>query len=182
MSFYLQWKNIHQFPLPGMEDNSFLANKKWIDLKNSLNTLNVLKSVLTIIGDKNGNIYFGTENMGLYRYNQKGFANFKYNGKTWIEKPQDSLMFNDGSYINGIQTIISDKKGNIWFSSIVHGGVLRYDGKTFYSIKDKAITKSDIFCMLEDKKGNIWLGMRNAQLYHYNGKDFTNLSVKKIRL
>ncbi|WP_316830884.1 two-component regulator propeller domain-containing protein [Pedobacter aquatilis] len=165
------------FHLPGMNNKSFLPDKKWSDLKPSLNSLKVLKTVLSIVGDKNGNIWLGTENMGLYRYNGKTFANFKYNGKNWNATPNDSLMYNDGNYLNGIQTILADKEGNVWFSTIGKGGIFRFDGKTFKDFAEsKDLNKAGAFCMLEDRNNNIWFGTEQNGVFKYDGKTITNFN------
>jgi ligand-binding sensor domain-containing protein len=108
--------------------------------------------------DSAGNLWFGTLNEGVYRYNGKSFTQFTKK---------------DGLSDNAVNAIIEDKAGNILFGT--DGGVSRYDGKTFTNLTDsKDMNANSITSLLEDKQGNIWLGTMNSGVYRYDGKSFSN--------
>lgn len=67
--------------------------------------------------DKTGNLWFGTLNEGVYRYDGKSLTNF-------LNK---DYMFHHKIHAQLIMDMLQDKKGNIWFSSWNGGGVWRYD-------------------------------------------------------
>jgi ligand-binding sensor domain-containing protein len=67
--------------------------------------------------DKAGNLWFGTLNEGVYRYDGKSLTNF-------LNK---DYMFHHKIHAQLIMDMLQDKKGNIWFSSWNGGGVWRYD-------------------------------------------------------
>ena len=122
------------------------------------------KTVLSMLQDKMGNIWFGTQDEGVFQYNGKTFNHFLQN-----EGPLSS----DGFHHVAVFNIYQEKSGNIWF------GQYRYDGKTFKdfpilgsktsSTDEDLITKSykeilenkSIFstanAVLEDKNGIFWL-------------------------
>ncbi len=122
--------------------------------------------------DRSGNIWFGTSDQGVYRYNGRTFANFT---------KLDGLINND------VVTMMEDKAGNIWFGTA--GGACRYDGKTFTNIplpgtdganfftsigaadlKNKGTRRTKtILSIVEDKKGILWFGM-NDGVYRYDAK------------
>lgn len=75
-------------------------------------------SITSLLEDKEGNLWFGTINSGVYRYDGKSFTNFLNN---------DDYPFNLGNHNQLILDILQDKKGYIWFCSWNGGGVWRYD-------------------------------------------------------
>ena len=141
------------------------------------------KTVLSMLQDKIGNIWFGTQDEGVFQYNGKSFSQHLAN-----EGPISS----DGFHHVAIYTIYQEKSGNIWF------GQYRYDGKTFkgFPISNSKNSSSDedlitknykeilenksIFstanAVLEDKNGIFWL--RHPHRYgisKYDGKSITRL-------
>jgi ligand-binding sensor domain-containing protein len=83
----------------------------------------------SIIQDRAGNLWFGTEagdpskresEGGLWRYNGKSFENFSTK---------------DGLTHNGVWSLLEDNAGNIWVGTR-NTGLFRFDGKTFTSFSE----------------------------------------------
>ncbi|MCX6294449.1 MAG: histidine kinase, partial [Bacteroidetes bacterium] len=73
-----------------------------------------------MLEDKNGDIWFGTRNHGVERYDGKVITNFS---------KKDGLGNND------VSCIFEDKNGNIWFGSDYTGaGICSYNGKSFTNV------------------------------------------------
>ncbi len=149
-------------------------------------------SITCMLEDKDGNLWFGARNKGVYRYDGTNLTNFIYEYKHPIFADKHEKMIND---------IIQDKKGNIWFSSWNRGGVWRYDGTilthflpsadyyafsedersnaysssvTKYVHSPDYITDDMIFSISEDSAGNIWFATRRHGICQYDGKAFTS--------
>jgi ligand-binding sensor domain-containing protein len=161
-------------------------------------------SITCMLEDKDGNLWFGAMNKGVYRFDGTNLTNFlyKYNHPFFGDK-----------YEKYISDIIQDKKGNIWFSSWNGGGVWRYDGKNIKNFlpsldyyktdQDKRrrgntqnplnfipnnnsfvqsqdyISDDMIFSMTEDNLGNIWFATRNHGACRFDGKIFTGFGTKE---
>jgi len=114
--------------------------------------------------DSSENLWFGTRNGGIY----------KYDGKTF-EKIVDAKT---GESI-AMASIVEDKNGTIWIGSFARKGVYKYDGEFIVSLDIKGSEQlNDIKCIATDKEGNIWFGGRYGILYRYDGKelkDFTQI-------
>lgn len=157
-------------------------------------------SITCMLEDKEGNLWFGAMNKGIYRHNGITLDNFLNSSDP---------IFNLGSKNQLILDILQEKKGNVWFSSWNGGGVWRYDGKEFknflppagyykanqdqrnfnrpqgtfgmspgasYSPSQDYITDDMIFSMTEDNSGNIWFATRNHGICYFNGKTFTSIA------
>lgn len=109
--------------------------------------------------DKEGNLWFGTLNEGVYRYDGKSFTQFtKKNGLS----------------DNGVNFITEDKAGNILFGT--NRGICKYDRGKF--INDPLTDTLSITSFLEDQEGNTWFGLMNKGIYRYDGRDFSNFIYK----
>lgn len=123
--------------------------------------------------DNNDNLWIGTGGAGAYCYDGKNFKSYL----TEIgQKQEDSL------YHNWIPFIRKDNNGHMWFASMTHGGVNRFDGKEFtqYLIED-GLSDSQVRTIYCDKSGKIWIGFngnRNSGLTVYDGKLFKTYSVE----
>lgn len=159
--------------------------------------------ITSLLEDRDGNLWFGVMNNGIYRYDGTNLSNFLYK----YEHP-----FYGEKYEKYISDIIQDKNGNIWFSSWNGGGVWKYDGKEFknflppegyyktnqdgrnfnnpqntienspgimYAPSQDHITDDMIFSMTEDNSGNIWFATRNHGICYYNGKTFTSIAINE---
>lgn len=123
--------------------------------------------------DNGGNVWFGTRDAGICRYDGKSL-------------PGDLSAFTWFTAKNGLPENFSfgmlvDNRGGLWFSSTLkmeggrrEGCLLRYDGKTFTPFPMINMPNTSIWSMLQDKQGNIWFGSGNAGLYRYDGKTFIN--------
>lgn len=120
--------------------------------------------ISTSYRDRKGNLWFGTRNSGIYRYDYHHFQNIK------DEKSDEQIA---------MASVIEDKNGVIWIGSFARKGVYQYDDESFLPIEIKGSEKLfDIKFVSEDIDGNIWFGGRYGLLWRYDGqslKDFTQL-------
>ena len=112
--------------------------------------------------DKSGDLWFGTRNGGIYKYDYNVFKN------TFDLKTGEQIA---------MASILEAKNGTIWVGSFARKGVYTYDGNTIVPfVVEGSEELEDIKCISEDKDGNIWFGGRYGLLYRYDGiqlKDFT---------
>ena len=137
-------------------------------------------SILTIVQDKKGFMWFGTGN-GLNKFDG-------YNFTVYINDPYDSTSISD----NEITSIYEDKEGYIWIGTI--SGVLnKFDrtDETFkhYNLEYDQNFKSDlnetytsypisfvrnnnysITSISEDRSGNLWMGTWGNGLFRFDKK------------
>ncbi|SFT11075.1 Two component regulator propeller [Zhouia amylolytica] len=140
-------------------------------LKNSFPVVNP-NEVQSINQDENGIFWLGTNGAGAYSYDGKTFKNHL---SEIGNKMPDSL------YHNIIQSISKDNQGNLWFVSMSHGGISKYDGNAFthYLPKD-GISDDMVRTSLVDSKGDIWFGFngnRKSGLTYTNGISFQTYST-----
>jgi signal transduction histidine kinase/ligand-binding sensor domain-containing protein len=118
-------------------------------------------NVRSILEDKIGNLWFGTDGGGVSRYDGKTFMCFT--------KAQ-------GLANNAVSSIVEDKSGNLWFSNF-GGGLSRYDGKSFMNFTTaQGLASYFVFSIAEDKIGNLWFGSQGGGVSRYDGKSFMNFT------
>ncbi|RPH31383.1 MAG: hypothetical protein EHM93_13940 [Bacteroidales bacterium] len=107
-------------------------------------------SILSILEDSNGDIWFGTFGGGVYKYDGIYFSQF---------------TTDEGLNSNIIYCIIQDDIGNLWFGSY-DGGISKYDGliqpagqATFtHFTQEQGLSDNRVLSILQDKNGSIWSG------------------------
>ena len=135
--------------------------------------------VMCMLQDRNGVFWLGTNGAGAYRYDGERFINYL---------SHEGRKSEGGLHNNIIHSILEDTAGNIWFTSINHGGVSRFDGESFthYSMKD-GLSDDMVRSSYQDREGKIWFGThgkfansgeRDGGLDFYDGKSFTQLKQK----
>jgi ligand-binding sensor domain-containing protein len=119
------------------------------------------------IQDKEGNLWFGTTENGLYKYDGKSFHQY---------------LVADGLNSNNITCLLENINGTIWIGT--DAGVNLYNGKAFTKIliplsKNQLINKNNyyrnakwVFKIMQAKNENIWFATING-VYIYDGKTFT---------
>lgn len=128
--------------------------------------------VQRFLQDKSGNLWFGTTNNGLYKYDGKSFNQF---------------TINDGLDCNKIYCIMEDMDGKIWVGTEV--GLCLYDGKSFSKIQiplPKNLPPNInpynqthwVYNMLQAKNGQIWFVTIDG-VYIYDGKSFTHFPLNE---
>ena len=117
--------------------------------------------VTSIVEDRDGGLWFGTD----------GFGICKYNGTTFSH-----LTVENGLCNNSIADMMEDEEGNMWIGTMF-GGMSRYDGKSFTNFtKDGIISGIETTALYEDKNKNIWFSSEGYGVYRYDGKSFTNFN------
>lgn len=151
-----------------------------------------------IYEDKNGMIWFGTNN-GASRYDGKSFQNLKMNetpavsladsiyaGPATVRTLADSVHVSayqqqhpQAHWVhNDVNAIIEDKTGKLWFAT--RGNATVYDGKAFKILTNPdGVPFTNVRSIIKDKKGNIWLGGKDG-LWRYDGSLFTNFTQKFV--
>ena len=112
--------------------------------------------VKCILQDKQGFIYFGTED-GLNRYDGYSFSVMRNN-----PEDENSLSYND------ITSLYEDHFGNLWIGTF-NGGLNKYNvyNKTitrFLNDPDNynSISHNNINSIIEDDSGTVWIGTDNG--------------------
>jgi ligand-binding sensor domain-containing protein len=131
-------------PIPPHSGPTVIKNFKAAAIAPDFDTTLVSQYIRSIFQDSKGNLWFGTIEEGVVRYDVKTL--------TYFSHP-------DGFISNSVFAINEDKKGNLWFGT--NQGVYKYDGKTFknYNQKD-GLSQLDISrkSILVDRSGTIWVG------------------------
>ena len=102
--------------------------------------------VKDIMEDKAGNLWFASQDKGVFRYDGKKIAHI-------TEK--------EGLGDNYAGGMAQDKEGNFWFT--MKGGICRYDGKTFTSYTtQEGIGGSEVWGIIIERSGIIWITARGS--------------------
>lgn len=124
--------------------------------------------VACIFEDTNGDLWFGTDGAGAFRYDGNNFTHYT--------KETHKLASNN------ITTIIRDDHNNLWFGT-ANGGVSRYDGNSFTThlrSREHSIHSGwgRYFSILQDNTGAIWFGAayEGGGVYRYDGDSFQYLN------
>jgi ligand-binding sensor domain-containing protein len=118
-------------------------------------------SIFCVARDKQGNLWFGTYDDGV----------FKYTGEEW----QNFTPGNTGNGLPGplIGTIFVDTQDNVWLATVgdaaartgpIDYGVTRYDGTNWTSFLDGTHVET----IFQDSDGNMWFGT-NVGITQYDG-------------
>jgi ligand-binding sensor domain-containing protein len=144
-------------------------------------SLNQYGGVKCSLQDRDGNLWFGVDNEGVYRYDGKSFIQY---------------TVKDGLNHNNVWSICEDKIGNIWLGT--SDGVCLYDGKKFTTItiainegsnlqlngsvklnNKISVTnngglneENSVWSIIQDKLGILWFGTTDG-IYKYDGKTFS---------
>jgi ligand-binding sensor domain-containing protein/signal transduction histidine kinase len=156
-----------QYPQPILREallprykNDALYNIQYLDVEQGLSFSNVW----SIIQDKRSNLWFGTDGVGVSRYDGKYFTNYSKR-----EGLSDDI----------IRSMLEDQDGNIWFGTWA-GGVDKYDGKTFtHYTKKEGFCNDVVRAMIQDKKGNIWFATLGSGVFKFDGKLLTKYTKEQ---
>ena len=132
--------------------------------------------VYKTLKDRGGNLWFGTQAMGVCRYDGKSF--------TWLTEK--------GLQGPAVLALFEDRNGILWFGN--NGkGLFRYDGKTLTNFTDekglsnpefiksgKEITRTlaRVWSLNEDNAGNLWIGTGDSGIWRYDGTNLINYTAK----
>ena len=133
--------------------------------------------VYSLLEDKEGNLWFGTREHGVCRYDgigpQKSYTHFA-----------DIATFSTSC----VYSMTEDKNGTIWFGTEFgsgssydkQGGVWRYDPATNaftnFTVAGDGLTNNSVFTVLKTRSEDFWFGTRNMGLCKFDptakGKKF----------
>lgn len=124
--------------------------------------------------DRAGNLWFGTNDNGLYKYDGKSFTQY---------------TITDGLNSNNISCLMEDRDEQIWIGTVA--GPCKYDGKTIVSVpitlpKDLPPNKNPyyqnhwVYSMLQARDGKYWFVTIDG-VYIYDGKSFTHFPINEAK-
>ena len=102
---------------------------------------------------RNGNVWIGSRNDGLYCYNtrSKKITHYQHeNNNPW--------SLSD----NGVYKIYEDKNGNLWLATDAAGGSIEYYEHASGRFYHKQINDIQYLDFLEDNSGKIWIATMNG--------------------
>jgi len=126
--------------------------------------------------DREGNMWFTTLTEGVFKFDGTNFTNF---------------TIKDGLCSNSVNSVIEDKKGNLWFATAK--GLCKYNGNDFTNYPlpqenpqslspETGLPSSEtetVLSIIQDRKGNFWLGTNTNGAYRFNGKSFTSFHTRR---
>ncbi len=140
-------------------------------------------AVYCSLKDAKGNFWFGTQSMGVCRYDPS-------------EASGNSLKWFTASGLAGpaVLALFEDKNGILWFGNN-GSGLFRYDPVTDVLTnftQEKGLSNDEfrktgksgpgtlarIYTINEDTNGNLWIGTADAGAWRYDGKQLKNYTTK----
>lgn len=121
--------------------------------------------ITSMFEDSKGNLWFGTHNGGLYKYEIKADSFKIYD-------------IRDGLSSNWISSITEDRSGNIWIGTWLNGITLIQDGRLRVFNLENGLQDLKIRKIIEDAEGNILIGTNEHGLSIFKGEQFISYFEK----
>jgi len=118
----------------------------------------------TMFEDSKGNLWFGTYNGGLYKYEIDSEKMIIYD-------------IRDGLSKNWISCITEDSKGEVWVGTW-GGGITRFRGNEIVKVynPENGLIATHIQCIIEDQEGNMLIGSQFHGLNIFKGEEFITIT------
>ena len=138
-----------------------------------------IKSVLSVAEDQSGDIWIGTNDGGLNKWNKDSQTITSYKHKV---NDRGSLKSNN------VAGIIAEANGDLWACNGEYLSCLKKGSQAFkhFNIKSNDSEKTEILSVCQDRDGIIWLGTTNGiksfdriseQFTHYFRRDGDSLGI-----
>lgn len=137
--------------------------------------------IYSIYKDNKGNIWLGTNPLGVCRYNGKTFD--------WIVEEDVTELH--GGPANGVRSMTQDTMGAFWFNTrykyFVNDNV-QAPHKTFYSRQKTGLENaeeakkgdvSEFLSILSDKKGSLWMATYQDGAWKYDGAYLQHFPIQE---
>lgn len=73
-------------------------------------------------------------------------------------------------------TILQTSDGYMWIGS--YGGLIRYDGISFYNYSENGFPSSSIRHLFEDSSGRLWIGTNDMGVYYFENGEFVHIEYE----
>jgi ligand-binding sensor domain-containing protein len=136
--------------------------------------------VYSIYKDRKGNLWFGTNPIGVCRYNGKSFD--------WIIEEDVTEFRNEGA--NGVRSILEDKNGDFWFnteyryrinySTTLNSNKFYSRHKSIGSLDGKKDSNLDEYLSsVIDDNNNLWFVTYLDGVWKYDGTKITHYPIQE---
>jgi ligand-binding sensor domain-containing protein len=166
-AFYLNYITFIFLATITIPCNSQVKSKTPVDDKINANSETSIESptqigeyVVATFEDSKGNLWFGTLEKGVARYDGKELRYF---------------TTSNGLPSNRIVSIIEDKLSNLWFGT--GAGISKFDGKGFTNFGMEAgLDDTRVSKLFIDSRETFWIGTWGG-VYIFNGSKFTKFTL-----
>ncbi len=122
--------------------------------------------LLTVCPDKEGDLWFGTRDVGVFELVMKG-----------IDKGEvKSYHTHNGFYENTVWDIITDDNGDLWFATDKSGLIRKTDDGFKYYSSENGLAGDQVLSICKDSEGSIWAGTFGSGISQYLGDHFMHLT------
>jgi ligand-binding sensor domain-containing protein len=136
--------------------------------------------IYSIYKDDRGYLWFGTNPLGVCRYNGSRFD--------WISEPDVTELHNGSA--NGVRSIVQDKEGCFWFNTEYRyrtTDFIHKNSDVFYerissigSLDEKKDGELvEYLSSVKDKEGSLWMATYLNGVYKWDGKRITHYTIKE---
>jgi ligand-binding sensor domain-containing protein/serine phosphatase RsbU (regulator of sigma subunit) len=130
--------------------------------------METLYSTMCLQEDKEGNIWFGTYNGGIYKY------------RISDNRMEKIDLLKAGLSSNWVSCLTEDSKGRMWAGTF-GGGIAVIDGANIRKFdENNGLKATRIYDIIEDVEGNILIADQNNGITIYKGDAFENINEKDI--
>ena len=115
-----------------------------------------------------GALWIGTENYGLFALDYAS------------EEVRRFTVDQGGLSVNGISALMSDPQGDLWIGTS-GGGVLKYDGRTFHTIRlGQGALENIVEAIVRDSRGRLWFGTRRGLIAYRPGETPPRILIRQV--
>jgi ligand-binding sensor domain-containing protein/serine phosphatase RsbU (regulator of sigma subunit) len=121
-----------------------------------------------LLEDRNGDMWFGTFNGGIYKYNMSESR------MEMIDLPKAGISS------NWVSCLMEDSKGRVWAGTF-GGGIAVFEGGRIHRFNNEnGLKASKIYDIIEDVEGNILIADQNNGLTIFKGDEFETISENEL--
>jgi signal transduction histidine kinase/ligand-binding sensor domain-containing protein len=118
-------------------------------------------NVRSMYGDRDGDLWIGTNGDGLVRFKDRAVRMF---------------TTADGLPNNVVMTVLASREGSLWTGTNC-GGLSRFDGRSFRTYDEKdGLRNSCVYTLAEDANHNLWIGTWGGGVFRFREGRFTQYS------